>query len=61
MDGGGSWDIWGGMVVVDGVGERGIVWVCGEGGPGEGGGIGGFESAGAGVGSRGVDVDGAGG
>ena len=45
----------------DGVGEGGFVRVRGGGGPGEGGGIGGFESAVAGVGSRGVDVDGAGG
>ena len=45
----------------DGVGEEGMVRVRGGGGPGEGGGIGGFESAGAGVDSRGVDADGAGG
>ena len=45
----------------DGLGEGGFVRVRRGGGPGEGGGICGFESAEAGVGSRGVDVDGAGG
>ena len=44
----------------DGVGEGGFVRVRGGDGPCEGGGIGGFESAEAGVGSRGVDVDGTG-
>ena len=39
----------------------GVGWVSGAGGPGEVGGIGGLEDAGVGVGSRGVDVDGAGG
>ena len=45
----------------DGVGERGFVRVRGGGGPGEGGGISGLESVEVGVGSRGADVDGAGG
>ena len=61
VDGGGSWEFRGGMVVGDGVGQRWFVWVCGGGGPGEGGGISGLESVEAGVGSRGADVDGAGG
>ena len=40
---------------------RGVGWVSGGGGPGEGGGISGLESVEVGVGSRGADVDGAGG
>ena len=49
------------MVVGGGVDGGGIGWVSGAGGPGEGGGIGGLEGAGVGVGSRDVDVHGAGG
>ena len=61
VGGGGLWELWGGMVVGGGVDGGGIGWDSGAGGPGEWGGIGGFEGAGVGVGSRGVDADGAGG
>ena len=61
VDGGGLWGLVGGMAVGGGVDGGGVGWVSGAGGPGEVGGIGGLEDAGVGVGSRGVDVDGAGG
>ena len=59
VDGGGLWGLVGGMAVGGGVDGGGVGWVSGAGGPGEVGGIGGLEDAGVGVGSRGVDVDGA--